>query len=209
MKRSFYFSDRISRWRPGFPVGTTSLQISALNTKLYPSVLGHTQGRLRVTVTVPTQTGLVEQPGPERDGSRLSSRSLCLQVTLHFCSGKYVKFCHKSRKNLVDNDSDYQRFCGFSSHQRKGRGERTGWVPTGFDAVKAAPWVHSQASIPYLHHCTPPLELTKDSDVVFRRGEAESSNFLLEYLENVSKNRAILAMPWSLGRQRCCCCCCC
>lgn len=140
MKRPFYFSDRISRWRPGFPVGTTSLQISALNTKLYPSVLGHTQGRLRVTVTVPTQTGLVEQPGPERDGSRLSSRSLCLEVTLHFCSGKYVKFCHKSGKNLVDNTSDYQRFCGFSSHQRKGGGERIGWFPTRFNAMKAAPW---------------------------------------------------------------------
>ena len=193
MKRPFYFSDRISQWRPGFPVGTTRLQISAFNMKLYPSVLWHTQGRLHVTVTIPTQTGLVEQPGPERDGSRLSSRSLCLEVTLHFCSGKYVKFCHKSRKNLVDNNSDYQRFCGFSSHQRKGGGERIRWFPTRFDAVKAAPWVHSQASIPYLHHCTTPLELTKDSDVVFRRGEAESSNFLLEYLRECEQQQGYLS----------------
>ena len=52
-------------------------------------------------------------------------------------------------------------------------------------------------------HTIAPLHwnLIKGSDVVVSRtGEAEPSNFLLEYLENVRENRAILAVLWSLGR---------
>lgn len=85
-----------------FPCGTASLQISAL-TRSFTLSAGHTQRRLHLSVTVCPQTRLVERPGSEKDGSRLSSRSLGLEVTLHFCLGKYVKFCHKSGKNLMDN----------------------------------------------------------------------------------------------------------
>ena len=160
MRRPFYFSDCISQRRPGFPVGTASLQISALNTKLYPRYWAH-QCRLHLSVTVRPQTRLLEQPGSEKDGLRLSSRSLCLEVTLHFCSGKYMKFCHKSGKNLMDSSSDYQRLCAFPRLQRKKGGERKEWFPTRFYPVRAAPRVHSQASIPYSHHCSTPLELNK------------------------------------------------
>ena len=63
----------IRQWRPGYPVGTNNLQISALYMKAYRSVLAHVQRRLHVSIMVLTETRLAEQPPSESGG-------LCLNL---------------------------------------------------------------------------------------------------------------------------------
>lgn len=58
----------ISQWRPGYPVGTKNLQISALYMKIYHSVRAHVQCRLHLSNTVLTETTVAEQPSSESGG---------------------------------------------------------------------------------------------------------------------------------------------